>query len=151
MIDFGGTHSDQLENFLFPYFKVLFLDQKLYYRKYEIVFVQDRDADYAFKIFKHLTSYDNKYGSRSIDTERAKRLSWFPAIVSHPDDPNILCFDYCEAKGTIRTYLFLLPYDYLIILQKDEININARIISAYYVDQKWSKKSYIDKYNKRIK
>jgi len=61
-------------------------------------------------------------------------------------------WDYREAKGRIRTYLWLESFDYVVILEKrkQRIGMVAFLITAFYVEGESRKRSLTSKYSKRI-
>ena len=153
LIEINVSHMSQLESYFEGIFLLEYIGKKIYYLDYPIIFYNPRDPDYSKKLFNHLVTRDNpKYGSRGMDIERAKRLLWCPAVIEHSTDPKILNFDYKEADGNIRTYLYLEPYnlDYLVILQKLNRTHEAMIVSAYFIDIEYKRRSYIEKSKKGI-
>jgi hypothetical protein len=146
-------HMSQLDAFFEKIFIKEFEEKEIIYLDYPVVINKPGDPNYSKKVLDHLTTRDNNRSeSRGLDLERAKRLLWCPAVISHPNDPNVLNFDYRESDGIIRTYLYLKPFvlDYLVILEKDEQSHEAFIVSSYYIDKEYKKHSYIDKSKKAI-
>lgn len=89
---------------------------------------------------------------RIPDFRRSERLPWCGPSISHSNDPIIKVWDYQESK-TIRTYLWLEDYDYVIILQKRNTKIGfvADLITAFHVDGNRTKLQLSTKYNQRVR
>lgn len=67
--------------------------------------------------FWHLiTGFDQDACERLVETERARRLAWCGAVIRNAGDDAILEWRYWE-KGGLRTYLWLVPEDYVVVLQ----------------------------------
>jgi hypothetical protein len=153
LLDIRVSHISKIESYLECIFIREFVNKDLCYLDFPVIINKPGDPNYANKLFKHLITRDNyQYEGRGLDIERAKRLLWCPAVIANSNDPNILNFDYQEHNGIIRTYLYLKPYtlDYLVILQKNEKSHEAIIISAYYIDVEYKRRSYLEKSKKAI-
>jgi len=153
LIDIRVSHMSQIEPFLESIFINEFVNKKIIYLDYPVIINKPEDPTYSGKVFQHLITRDNyRNEGRGIDMERAKRLLWCPALISNSKDPSVLSFDYLEADGNIRTYLYLKPYklDYLVILQKIEKTHEVAIVSAYYIDVDYKRRSYLEKSKQAI-
>jgi hypothetical protein len=105
--------------------------------------------------FWHLiTKFDHNQKERLFEPRRAERLPWCKPTVMNCGDPEVKVWDYKEARGKIRTYLWLENWDYVIVLEKRQLsgghNI-AFLITAFYVEGKSTRKSLQRKYEKREK
>jgi hypothetical protein len=103
--------------------------------------------------FWHLISKDDKKTKeRLFDPRRAERLPWCSPTIKNKDDQVAKVWEYREAKGRIRTYLWLESFDYVVILEKrkQKIGMVAFLITAFYVDGESRKRSLTSKYSKRI-
>lgn len=103
--------------------------------------------------FWHIISIkDQATLERIPDFERAKRLPWCAPLISNSHDPATKCWDYEEADGKVRTYIWLEQWDYLVILEKRTKRIGeiAFLITAYFVSGSASRKKLLKKYDERI-
>lgn len=100
--------------------------------------------------FWHVVSkYDYKRGERLIDYDRAKRLPWARPMMESPAREEIRVFDYdhgSKDKG-IRRYIWLVSYDYVLILKKYKNKYFW--ITAYYV-YKNGKRDLRNRYKNRV-
>jgi len=121
------------------------------------------------KIFWHLTTRDVKRkkiprrkrkfyleGQTDIETERlpdlrrCERLPWVKPLVEHPSEPEVLAWDYVEGDRTIKTYIWIKDYDFVVIMKKYPDN-KRRLITSFYVDRSFKQKDFERKYANRIK
>lgn len=103
--------------------------------------------------FWHLIcKYNYETEDRLFDPRRAERLPWFNPVVTYHANPIITEFDYKEARGKIRTYLWLEDFDYVVILEKKRVaNKNvAFIITAYYVDGPSRRRALQKKHSNKV-
>lgn len=101
--------------------------------------------------FWHIISRGT-HPNRIPDFRRAERLPWCGPSILHSSDPIIKLWDYQENKS-IRTYLWLENYDYVIILEKrnGRKGIVAFLITAFHVDGDWTRSQLRDKYGHRVR
>ena len=103
--------------------------------------------------FWHLISRcDKKTKERLLEPRRAERLPWCCPTIENKDDCVVTVWDYQEAKGKMRTYLWLESWDYVVILEKRKLRIGtiAFLITAFHVDGNSRKEDLKDKHSKRI-
>ena len=103
--------------------------------------------------FWHIISTtDRETLERIPDFDRAKRLPWCAPVIINCADPAVKCWDYEEAGGKIRTYVWLEHWDYVIIFQKRRARVGeiAFLITAYHVDGSATRKKLAQKYERRI-
>ena len=102
--------------------------------------------------FWHLITVTHvKTGQRLLEPRRAERLPWCGPTISNSNDGAVKVWDYREAKGHVRTYLWLEYWDYVVILekrkqQKGEI---AFLITAFLVDWDSSRRNLKGKFSRR--
>lgn len=87
--------------------------------------------------FWHLISKDDqKTKERLFDPRRAERLPWCGPTISSSDDSAVKVWDFKEASGRVRTYVWLEDWDYVLILEKrpQKIGEIAFLITAFYVN-----------------
>jgi len=100
----------------------------------------------------HLISrIERKTGERFFDPRRAERLPWCGPIISNANDGCVKVWDFKEATGRLRTYVWLDDWDYVIILEKREQRKGQILflITAFYVDGDSKRRNLRSKFNKR--
>lgn len=101
-------------------------------------------------IFWHLTHRDDKTaGERMPDFRRCERLPWARPMLDNQGQPEVMAWDYREGDGTIKTYVWLKDYDYLVLMKKYPDG-GRRLITAHYVDYSNKRRKLEKKYEKRI-
>jgi hypothetical protein len=102
--------------------------------------------------FWHLvTRKENTTGERLLDFRRAERLPWCGPTISNCADTCVKIWDYEEDDRRRRTYLWLEPHDYVVILEKKvkRKGIIAFLVAAFHVDGKQKREDLERKYQKR--
>jgi hypothetical protein len=103
--------------------------------------------------FWHLiTRSDRATLDRLHDPRRAERLPWCRPTICHHADPAVTAWDYREATGKVRTYLWLEQIDYVIILEKRPTKSHgtvAFLVTAYHVDGEDTRRSLRQKFDRR--
>jgi len=104
--------------------------------------------------FWHLVSRDDpRTRTRQFDPRRAERLPWCAALLDHASEPGVRVWDYREAHGILRTYVWLEQWDYVVVLE----NIDRRtvasfhVVTAYWVEGPATARRFRQKYDRRIK
>ena len=102
------------------------------------------------KIFWHLTSrkIDNA-DDRMPDLRRCERLPWVRPIIDQPGQPEVLAWDHEEGDGSIRTYVWLEDFDFVVIMKKYP-NGGRRLITSFWVEYENTKRKFKIKYDRRI-
>jgi hypothetical protein len=117
---------------------------------HEVWFFPELD-DGREAIFWHLTHRKDKAtGERLPDPRRCERLGWVRCMFNNCAEQEILFWDYLESDGTTHSYLWLKDHDFAVILKKYP-NGARRLVTSYYVDQRGTKKTFEQKYQKRVK
>lgn len=62
----------------------------------------------------------------------------------------MLAWDYEEGDLTIKTYIWLKKYDFIVIMKKYP-NDKRKLITSFYVDKFYKRKDFERKYANRIK
>jgi len=102
------------------------------------------------KIFWHLTSRDDKdAGERLPDLRRSERLPWVRPMLDQPGKAEILAWDHEEGDGTIKTYVWLEDYDFIVILKKYPDG-RRRLITSFWVEYGNTRRKLRKKYDRRI-
>lgn len=103
--------------------------------------------------FLHLiTRAHPKTKVRTLDRPRAERLPWLAPLLENASDPGILVWDYREGHGRIRTYVWLVRFDYVAVLEMRSMDRGAVaiLVTAYYLDGPSMRKTYRRKYDQRL-
>jgi hypothetical protein len=87
---------------------------------------------------------------RLPDLRRCERLPWVKPLVEHPTDPEVLAWDYEEGDRTIKTYVWVRNYDFVVIMKKYPDG-QRRLITSFYVDEEYKPEDFERKYANRIK
>lgn len=90
------------------------------------------------KIFWHITTKENKTNQkREFDKQRACRIGWIKKIILNYNHKEIKLF-YHREKRTIRLYLWLYNFDFIVILQKLG-NKDSFLVTSFYIDKGYNK------------
>jgi hypothetical protein len=103
--------------------------------------------------FWHLITKDDLHTKeRLFEPRRAERLPWCGPTISNYCDCAVKAWDYKEHSKRIRTYLWLEPLDYVIILEKRNVGKReiAFLITAYHVDGESTRRSLRRKFQERL-
>lgn len=104
--------------------------------------------------FWHLiTKLDQKQNIRLFDPRRAERLPWCVPTIVNSFRPEVRVWDYRETRRTIRTYLWLRDWDYVVILEKRTLSSGidaAYLITAYHVGGGSTRATLQRKYDARV-
>lgn len=135
---------------LYRIFQTDFVNSQPCYRGNTVWFFPEKE-DGKEVVFWHLTSrVDKTTGERLPDLRRSERLPWARPMLANPDKPEILDWDYEEDDGSIKTYVWLKDYDYLIILKKYR-NGRRRLITSFWIEYQNFRIKLDKKYEKRAK
>jgi hypothetical protein len=109
------------------------------------------DPPYEEGFWHLITRKDYGTGDRLLDFRRAERLPWCGPAISNCADGCIKVWDYEEDDRRIRTYIWLEPHDYVVILEKQTKRQGpvAFLVTAFHVDGKQKRKDLERKYQKR--
>jgi hypothetical protein len=117
------------------------------------VWIDDRKLDGVYEEgFWHLITKGNtEIGDRLFDIPRAERLPWCAPTIDNSTDSGVRVWDYREGSGRLRTYLWLVNWDYVVILEKRHKRKGeiAHLITAYHVGGASTRKSLQRKYEER--
>ena len=143
-------------------------DAELRYQGREVWFFKEMDGGKE-ALFWHLTTRKNKVEpiprrkknvfsvdqvtaeqERLPDLRRCERLPWVKPLIEHGNDPDVLAWDYEEGDRTIKTYVWIQAYDFVVIMKRFP-NGTRRLITSFYVDNRYTKADFERKYADRIK
>lgn len=134
---------------LYQLFHRDFIESQPVYLGYTVWFFPEKENDKE-KLFWHLTSRDDtENGERLPDLRRCERLPWARPMLENPQDPEILAWDHSEGDGSVRTYVWLINYRFVVIMKKypDE---KRRMVTSFYVDYPHTRRNLMKKYNRRL-
>lgn len=87
---------------------------------------------------------------RLPDLRRCERLPWVKPLIEHLTEPEVLAWNYEEGDKTIKTYVWMQDYDFVVIMKKFP-DSKRRLITSFYVDSEHKKNDFLRKYANRIK
>lgn len=141
--------TDTTFDTLYALFRHDFLDSPANYCSHPVWCFKDMDRGKQ-TIFWHLTERDDKVlGGRVADPRRAERLPWARPMLDHAADPTILHWDYEEGDKTIKTYVWLQDFDFVVIMKRMQ-NQSRRLITSFYVDYNNKRRDLQRKYDQRL-
>lgn len=145
----GNSWNESTYELLYKIFQNDFVENKLSYRSYSVWFFAEKE-DGKEVVFWHLTSQNDKTtGERLPDLRRSERLPWARPMLDNPDKPEVLDWDYEEGDGTIKTYVWLKDYNYLIIMKKYRDGAR-RLITSFWIEYQNFRNKLDKKYKQRI-
>ena len=134
---------------LYSIFTRDFKDSQPTYKGYIVWFFPEMDGGKEV-VFWHLTHRDDKEtGERLPNFRRCERLPWARKMLDNPDKPEVLAWDYKEGDRSIKTYVWLKDYDYLVLLKKYR-NGGRRLVTSYYIDYPHKRRMLERKYSQRV-
>jgi hypothetical protein len=85
--------------------------------------------------------------TRVPDFPRARKLPWCAPIILHSTDAYVTAWRYQEGSGKVRTYLWVQPDDYVIVLEERATRLGqvAILVTAYAVDGDSTRRSLTKK------
>lgn len=110
--------------------------------------------------FWHLTSRDEwvfdkkqrqNVKKRVWDPRRSERLPWCRPTIEHAGESAVMVWDYEEADGQIRTYVWLKEWGYVIVLEQQQKRLGAifMLITAFCVDYEAKRRDLESRYANR--
>lgn len=110
-------------------------------------------------LFSHLTTRQDKdekgknLGSRTFEMARSQRLHWVRHHIDEKKKDKIEVFSYLDridGKDVIRTYIYDLEQEYVIILEPQRSGMDYYLITAYHLNEPGGKKQIGKKLKKRL-
>lgn len=145
-----STWTEQTYDMLYEIFKKDFILSRPVYNGQSVWYFPQRE-DGKELIFWHLTSRKEEYagGERVPDLRRSERLPWVKPTIDNSREPESWVWDYKEGDGSIKTYVWLRNFSYVVIMKKYN-NDSRRIITSYYLDYSHEERKMIKKYEHRV-
>jgi hypothetical protein len=109
------------------------------------------DAPYEEGFWHLITRTDYCTGERLMDFRRAERLPWCGPTITNCGDGCVKVWDYDEDDGRVRTYVWLEPHDYVVILEKKAKRVGtvAFLVTAFHLDGNQKRENLRHKFQKR--
>lgn len=135
-------------NLLYNIFSNDFINKTVRHKN-NIILIDRNIIDGKEATFWHITTReDKKNNDRFPDHRRCERLPWLKHILEN-NHSDILSWEYKEADGIIKTYVWLKDHDYVAILKNTKHGLI--LITAYWVEYGNTKRKLMQKYNSRYK
>lgn len=150
-LDFSSClcENDKI-NLAYEIFKRDFVDTPCFLEPILVSFKTDKKIKQGNlklqEAFWHIISRKNGK-NRIFDEQRAKRIAWIKLIILDYNKKHIKLFYCYESNRTIRLYLWLYEYNFVVILEKAQMQEKiAFIITSFYIDNEKKQKSFEQKY-----
>lgn len=110
-------------------------------------------------LLHHLTTKDEKdekgkrLGSRCFEMARSQRLHWVKFHIEEQKHNNIEVFSFNDrvgGKSIIRTYIYNLEQEYVIILEPQKSGLDYFLLTAYYLNEPGGKSQIENKLKKKL-
>jgi len=110
-------------------------------------------------LLHHLTTKDDKdkkgkkLGSRSFEMARSQRLHWVRFHIEEQKKDNVEVFsfnDRVDGKSIIRTYIYDMEQEYVIILEPQKSGLDYFLLTAYYLNEPGGKNQIENKRKKKL-
>ncbi|MGE0091583.1 MAG: hypothetical protein AB7S40_03380 [Bacteroidales bacterium] len=110
-------------------------------------------------LFRHLTTREDKdgkgkkLGSRSFEMARSVRLHWIKHHINELKKDNVEVFSYedrIDRKDVIRTYIYDIDQEYVIILEPQRSGTDYYLLTAYHLNEPGGKKQIEKKRKKKL-
>lgn len=110
-------------------------------------------------LLHHLTTKDDKdekgkkLGSRSFEMARSQRLHWVKFHIEEQKKDNLEVFSYkdrVDGRSVIRTYIYDVDRDYVIILEPQKSGLDYFLLTAYYLNEPGGKNQIENKRKKKL-
>lgn len=110
-------------------------------------------------LLHHLTTKEDKdekgkkLGSRSFEMARSRRLHWVKFHIEEKNQNNVEVFsfnDRVNGKSIIRTYIYNLEQEYVIILEPQNSGLDYFLLTAYYLNEPGGKNQIETKRKRKL-
>jgi hypothetical protein len=102
------------------------------------------------RAFWHLvTRGDHRDYEGTPDYDRAGKLPWIRALIEKPDAPGVLCWNYREGTGAVRTYIWCEGRDFAVVLER--LSKGAmRLVTAFHIQSDMRRQEMRHKHAQRV-
>lgn len=110
-------------------------------------------------LFRHLTTREDKdekgkkLGNRNFEISRSVRLHWIKYHIDELKKDNVEVFSYedrINRKDVIRTYIYDIDQEYVIILEPQRSGTDYYLLTAYHLNEPGGKKQIEKKSKKKL-
>ena len=110
-------------------------------------------------LFRHLTTREDKdekgkkLGNRNFEISRSVRLHWIKYHIDELKKDNVEVFSYedrINRKDVIRTYIYDIEQEYVIILEPQRSGTDYYLLTAYHLNEPGGKKQIEKKSKKKL-
>lgn len=110
-------------------------------------------------LLRHLTTKEDKdekgkkTGSRSFEMARSQRMHWLKYHIDEKKYGNMDIFSYndrIDGKSVIRTYIYDIEQEYVIILEPQRSGTDYYLLTAYHLNEPGGKNQIENKRKKRL-
>lgn len=110
-------------------------------------------------LLHHLTTKEDKdekgkkLGSRSFEMARSQRLHWVKFHIEEKKQDSVEVFsfnDRVDGRSIIRTYIYDLEQEYVIILEPQKSGLDYFLLTAYYLNEPGGKNQIENKRKKKL-
>ena len=70
-------------------------------------------------------------------------------MLENPGHPEVMAWDHEEGNGSVKTYVWLENYDFVVVMKKYPDG-RRRLITSYWVEYSNTKQKLMKKYNRRF-
>ena len=159
LLDLAQFNEHQRKNSLIGIFKRDIEDNPtLKFQTKQIRPIKKVEGETAMQVlFRHLTTKEDedgkgkKLGTRSFEMARSIRLHWIKYHIEERKKNNIEVFSYLDRVNginAIRTYIYDLEQEYVVILEPQKSGLDYYLLTAYHLNEPGGKKQ-IEKKKKR--
>lgn len=136
-LDIDNPTNEQMYT-LFGVFKKDMIDEPIFINDVQVSYDRRRSKHPLFrgkpKGFEHVCTRESKHsGKRNFDPERANKIHWIKAVVSHRENARVRYFERIHANGKNQQYYWLHERDYVVIIR--EITDTLQLVTAFKVDE----------------
>jgi len=110
-------------------------------------------------LFHHLTTREEKdekgkkTGERNFEMDRSRRLHWIKFHIEEVKKKGVEVFSYqdrVDGKDVIRTYIYDIEQEYVIVLEPQKSGLDYFLITAYFLNEPGGKKQIENKLKKKL-
>lgn len=129
------------------------------FRKKQIRPIKKEGEPSMQTLLHHLTTREDKdekgvkLGSRSFEISRSERLHWIKYHIDEMKKTQVDIFSYedrVDGKDVIRTYIFDMEQDYVLILEPQRSGLDYYLLTAYYLNEPGGKKQILKKQKNKL-
>jgi hypothetical protein len=119
------------------------------YRGRNVIHDRRQKDGKEFAFWHLVTRGDYRDYTGTPDYDRAERLPWVRALIEHPIESGVTCFEYQEGSGVVRTYIWYEAGDFAVVLEP--LSRGAmRLVTAFYIQSEIRRQEMRSKYARRV-